>query len=174
VPEVTPWPGYDVERTSVRVVLIDDDGRILLFHTIDPTMPELGHWWELPGGGVEPGESYAETASREIEEETSFVLGPVEFGPARWRRDSTYARRHTRVWQHEVVVTAHVPGVAPRPGAAGRTPEELVDYLDHRWWSLAEIEAAAASTRFFPTLLPSLLRGFLDGESIDEPFDRWN
>ncbi len=173
MPAVTAWPAFDVERTSVRVVLLDDDGRVLLFRTIDPTMPELGEWWELPGGGVEPGESYADTAAREIEEETGFALEPSTFGPASWRRDSTYVRRHTRVWQHEVVVSARVRGRAPVPGAEGRTPEELDDYLDHRWWLVDEIEQAA-STRFFPTLLPSLIGGFLAGEAIDEPFDEWN
>jgi hypothetical protein len=98
---------------------------------------------------------------------------PQEFGPASWRRDSTYVRRHTRVWQHEVVVAAHVPGLAPVPAADGRTPEELDDYLDHRWWPIDEL-AAAATTRFFPSRLPHLLGDFLDGIEIDEPFDEWN
>jgi 8-oxo-dGTP pyrophosphatase MutT (NUDIX family) len=169
---VTEWPAYDVERTSVRVVLRDADGRMLLFHTVDPTMPEIGEWWELPGGGVEEGESYAETASREIAEETGFALAPEEFGPPTWRRDSTYVRRHTRFWQHEVVVTARIGDSAPVPRADGRTPEELEEYDRHRWWSLEEIEAS--SSRFFPTPLAALLRPFLDGSEIDEPFDLWN
>jgi 8-oxo-dGTP pyrophosphatase MutT (NUDIX family) len=169
---VTEWPAYDVERTSVRVVLRDADDRVLLFHTVDPTMPEIGDWWELPGGGVEPGESYAETASREIAEETGFDLAPGEFGPPTWRRDSTYVRRHIRFWQHEVVVTARVPASAPVPGAEGRTPEELEEYDAHRWWTLEEIEAS--TSRFFPTPLGALLRDFLDGADIDEPFDLWN
>ena len=171
---VTEWPGYDVERTSVRVVLRDDAGSVLLFRTVDPTTPSLGEWWALPGGGVESGESYSETASREIEEETGFVVPSVAFGPATWRRDSTYVRRQTRVWQHEVVVTAHVAGVAPVPGAEGRTPEELDDYVDHRWWPAAEVEAAVSTTRFFPSRLPELLGSFLAGAEIDEPFDHWN
>jgi 8-oxo-dGTP pyrophosphatase MutT (NUDIX family) len=169
---VTVWPAYDVERTSVRVVLRDAEGRVLLFHTTDPTMPEIGEWWELPGGGVEDGESYAETASREIAEETGFVLAPSEFGEPTWRRDSTYVRRHVRFWQHEVVVAARVAGSAPVPGADGRTPEELEEYDTHRWWSVEEIEASPQ--RFFPTPLGSLLRPFLDGAEIDEPFDHWN
>jgi ADP-ribose pyrophosphatase YjhB (NUDIX family) len=169
---VTPWPGYDVERTSVRVVLLDSDDRILLFHTSDPTMPEIGEWWELPGGGVEDGESYSQTASREIAEETGFALAPAEFGSPTWRRDSTYVRRHVRFWQHEVVVIARVPGSGPVPGAEGRTPHELEEYDAHRWWSVEEIETSRA--RFFPTPLPALLRSFLAGTQIDEPFDHWN
>jgi 8-oxo-dGTP pyrophosphatase MutT (NUDIX family) len=172
VPEVTQWPAYDVERTSVRVVLRDDAGSVLLFRTIDPTMPEIGEWWELPGGGVEGEETYAETASREIEEETGFRLPPSAFSAATWRRDSTYVRRHIRFWQHEVVVTAHVPGAAPSPVPDGRTPNELDEYVDHRWWPVDDI--AASRERFFPTPLPALVREFLAGAEIDESFDHWN
>jgi 8-oxo-dGTP pyrophosphatase MutT (NUDIX family) len=169
---VTQWPAYDVERTSVRVVLVDTEGRVLLFHTSDPTMPEIGEWWELPGGGMEDGESYAETAAREITEETGFVLAPGEFGPPTWRRDSTYVRRHVRYWQHEVVVTARVADAAPEPGAEGRTPTELEEYDAHRWWTVEELEQSAE--RFFPTPLPAMVRRFLGGDEIDEPFDLWN
>ena len=169
---VTEWPAYDVERTSVRVVLRDDDDRILLFRTVDPTMPELGEWWELPGGGVEPGESFAQTAVREVAEETGFALSVSSVSEATWRRDSTYVRRRTRVWQHEVVVHARVPGRAPVPGSAGRTPEEIDDYIDHGWWSVEEIRSA--SVRLFPSRLGVLLESFLAGASIDEPFDLWN
>jgi 8-oxo-dGTP pyrophosphatase MutT (NUDIX family) len=172
VPDVTEWPGYDVERTSVRVVLLDDADRILLFRTVDPTMPELGEWWELPGGGVEPGESHAETAVREIREETGFELDVADVSDATWRRDSTYVRRHTRVWQHEVVVHARVSGLAPEPASAGRTPEEIDDYIDHRWWSSSEVRGSAA--RMFPARLGELLDGFLSGVQIDEGFDHWN
>lgn len=172
MPEVTAWPAYDVERTSVRVVLRDDAGCVLLFRTIDPTMPELGQWWELPGGGVEGEESYAETAAREIAEETGFVLAPSDFGAPTWRRDATYVRRHRRFLQHEVVVAAHVPGVAPEPGAEGRTPNELDEYVGHRWWPVAAL--AASSERFFPSPLPGLVEEFLAGAEIDESFDYWN
>ena len=172
MPDVTQWPGYDVERTSVRVVLLDDADRILLFRTVDPTMPELGEWWELPGGGVEPGESYAETAVREIREETGFEIDVADVSDASWRRDSTYVRRHTRVWQHEVVVHARVSGLAPEPASAGRTPEEIADYIDHGWWSATEVRGSVA--RMFPARLGELLADFLSGVVIDEGFDHWN
>ena len=61
--------GYDIERSSVRVVLLDAAGAVLLFRTIDPAMPESGTWWELPGGGVEAGESAVDTAVREVLED---------------------------------------------------------------------------------------------------------
>jgi hypothetical protein len=32
---------YDVERTCVRVVLLDADERLLLFHTVEPGEPGI-------------------------------------------------------------------------------------------------------------------------------------
>jgi 8-oxo-dGTP pyrophosphatase MutT (NUDIX family) len=169
---VTPWPSYDVERTSVRVVLRDSDGRVLLFRTIDPTMPEVGQWWELPGGGIEQGESISQTAVREIGEETGFVLPLESVSEPTWRRDSTYVRRHVRTWQHEVVVVAGLTVSAPEPAADGRTPDELEEYVGHRWWSVGDI--ASSAERFFPGRLPDLIEDFLAGAEIDEPFDQWS
>ena len=164
--------GYDVERTSVRVVLLDADGRVLLFHTVDPLMPEIGQWHELPGGGMEPGESVEQTAVREIAEETGLVLPPDRIGPVTWRRTATYRRRHRRFLQHELVLAVRLDEPEPALRADGRTPEELEEYLGHRWWPVEEITASTA--RFFPGRLPELLPAFLRGEPIDEPFEHWN
>ncbi len=170
----TEWPAYDVERTSVRVVLLDRDGRVLLFRTLDPTMPELGRWWELPGGGVEDGESVLETAVREVAEETGFVLEAATVSDPSWTRSATYLRRHVRTLQHEVVVRARLSTAAPVPAPAGRTADELEDYVGHRWCTVEELTGAATDERFFPSRLPELLEEFLAGSSIDEPFDHWN
>jgi 8-oxo-dGTP pyrophosphatase MutT (NUDIX family) len=48
---------YDLERDAVRVVLTDTGGRVLLFHVLTPDEAPDG-WWELPGGGIDPGETY--------------------------------------------------------------------------------------------------------------------
>ena len=57
-------------------------------------------------------------------------------------------------------------------GSAGRTPEELEEYVASRWWTADEV--AASAERFFPGTLPELLPRLLAGESIDEPFEFWN
>ncbi|WP_410583990.1 NUDIX domain-containing protein [Amycolatopsis sp. lyj-108] len=52
-------------RVGARVLLLDAQDRVLLIHACDPDDP--GHqWWELPGGGVETGETLPKTALREI------------------------------------------------------------------------------------------------------------
>lgn len=146
----TSWPDFDLERTSVRVVLLDPTDRLLLFRTVDPLMARIGTWWELPGGGMEPGETIIDTAVREVAEETGFGLAADQIevetgGRARWRRNVTYLRRGVRTLQHEFVVVARIGAPAPDPDHAGRTPEELQDYVGHRWWSAAEVVAAGGS-----------------------------
>jgi 8-oxo-dGTP pyrophosphatase MutT (NUDIX family) len=47
-----------IERSAVRVVVVDADDKMVLFHTHDLDHPDLGQWWELPGGGIDPGETH--------------------------------------------------------------------------------------------------------------------
>ena len=51
-------------------VIVDDYGRILLLHRNTPTLSQ----WEMPGGKVEPGETAAQAAVREIAEELGVVV----------------------------------------------------------------------------------------------------
>jgi 8-oxo-dGTP pyrophosphatase MutT (NUDIX family) len=162
---------YDLERDAVRVVVADASGRVLLFHALTPEETPDG-WWELPGGGIDPGESYLEAAVREIREETGLVLDPAQVSQPTWRRDTTWRSRGQRRLQHEVVVLAQVTADQPPIVDGGRTPEELEDYVTARWWQVPEI--ISSRVRFYPGSLPELLPRFLAGEVIDEPFERWN
>jgi 8-oxo-dGTP pyrophosphatase MutT (NUDIX family) len=162
---------YDLERDAVRVVLSDGGGRVLLFHVLTPDQAPDG-WWELPGGGLGPGESYLEAAIREIREETGLVLDPAQVSPPSWRRDSTWMSRGKRRLQHEVVVHARIAADQPAIIDGGRTPQEVEDFITFRWWQVREI--TGSRQRFYPGRLPELLPAFLAGEAIDEPFELWN
>ena len=53
-------------------VIVGDGERILLGHaTRSPR-------WDIPKGGVEPGEGFAEAAARELQEETGLTVPPAE------------------------------------------------------------------------------------------------
>lgn len=56
-----------------KVVIIDQDGAHLLLHRSDH--PHFGTDPDLPGGGIEDGESPYQGVIREIYEETGIVIG---------------------------------------------------------------------------------------------------
>ena len=162
---------YDLVRSCVRVVLQDASGRVLLFRAqLESRSSE--HWWELPGGGIEPGETYQQTAVRELAEETGLLVSLAQVGPPRWRRTSTWTARGVRRLQHEVVVPVRLAADRPPITDGGRTPDELEEYVAARWWDVPDL--LASSERFYPGRLPALLPAFLAGAELTEPFERWN
>ncbi len=145
---------------------------MLLFHTRDPVHPEFGTWWELPGGGIDRGESFVEAAIRELREETGIIAAAGQVGPPLWRRRATFRHRHVRRLQNEVIVTVRLKTVGPAVDESRRLDYEKEDYFDFRWWPVPEVIASTA--RFYPGLLPKLLDRFLAGVEIDEPFEVWS
>jgi 8-oxo-dGTP pyrophosphatase MutT (NUDIX family) len=161
-----------VERDVVRAVVLDRHDHVLLFHTRDPTYPELGTWWELPGGGIDPGETFRAATVRELAEEAGLVVTPDQVGEPGWRRRATYRYRGERRISNEVVVLVRLPVTGPAVDGAGRVGFEDEDYFDFRWWPVGEVTGSAG--RFYPGRLPDLLGPFLAGEPLDEPFEHWS
>ena len=169
------WETYRVktiERSVVRAVVLDVDGHVLLFHTRDPTYPELGTWWELPGGGIEPGETYTDAIIRELAEEAGLAIQPDQIGAPNWRRRATFRYRGQRRINVEVIVLVQLPVPGPPVDGVGRVEFEDEDYFDFRWWPVGEV--LASDSRFYPGKLPHLLEAFLAGEQVDEPFEQWS
>lgn len=166
-----PLPGDlpILERSAVRVVVLDVEDRVLLLHVRDRDHPDLGTWWELPGGGIDPGETYVEAAVRELREEAGIVADGARLGPPNWRRRASFRSRGRRHLQDEVVVALRLPVPGPDVDESQRLDYEREDYFDFRWWPLPELRDSGA--RFYPGRLPVLLDPFLGGEEIDEPFE---
>ncbi|REE94940.1 NUDIX domain-containing protein [Thermomonospora umbrina] len=62
-------------RHAVRALLLDEDGRLVLFHRVKPGLPP---YWSTPGGGVEPTDAGPEEAlRRELDEELGATVGPL-------------------------------------------------------------------------------------------------
>ncbi|RLU96856.1 DNA mismatch repair protein MutT [Streptomyces griseocarneus] len=64
-----------IEKTVVGAVITDSDGKVLLLHR--QADDYLGGLWELPSGGVDPGESLVAALRREVVEETGLVVTAV-------------------------------------------------------------------------------------------------
>lgn len=161
-----------IERSVVRAVVLDPHDRVLLFHARDPTYPELGTWWELPGGGIEGAERYDETVVRELAEEAGIAIRPDQVGAPTWRRRATFRYRGERRVNNELIVRVRLATAGPVVDGAGRVGFEGEDYFDFRWWPVVEV--LSSTDRFYPGRLPALLEPFLAGEEIDEPFERWS
>lgn len=56
-------------RVTLKAVIMDDEGRTLV-------VKESGRdWWDIPGGGIDHGETIKEALARELLEEVSFEGG---------------------------------------------------------------------------------------------------
>lgn len=127
-------------RTAARVVLLDPDDRVLLFCDSDPGLPQY-RWWVTPGGGVDPGETEAQAAVREVAEETGAVITEQELvGPVA-RRVAVHGYSDQVLEQAECFYLARVDPFEVDVSAF--TEEEKVTMLDHRWWPLAELTGTA-------------------------------
>jgi 8-oxo-dGTP pyrophosphatase MutT (NUDIX family) len=122
-------------RQAGRVIVLDPDGRVLLFRYDDG--PPNGRHWSTPGGGLEPGESFAEGAQRELIEETGWTDVPV--GRELEERELTMGYGERIVRQHERFFLARVPQVRrPVHDVAGMHASDCI--AAWQWWTAEEID----------------------------------
>ncbi|KAF0847540.1 hypothetical protein FNL39_103438 [Nocardia caishijiensis] len=158
-------------RTSARVVLLDEQDRVLLLRGHDPMVPEVAFWFTV-GGGVEPGESLRETAVREVYEETGQRIDPAALRGPLWRRVAVFPFNGELIRSEELFFTLRAPGFDWRP--ADLTALERRTITDHRWCTPADIRALdATGEAVYPYHLDELLAEAIGAASADtEPVVR--
>lgn len=144
-------------RRAGRVLLVDAEGRVLLFHGRDPARPDHEYWF-TPGGGLDAGETTAQAAARELFEEVGLAVDPQSLGEpvfrdvtefpfdGRWyRQDQDFYLVRVDSWQVDT---------------AGFDEIELGSIDGYRWWSAPELERTP--DRYYPAELPTLLRSLVE------------
>ncbi|WP_308409522.1 NUDIX domain-containing protein [Streptomyces sp. A 4/2] len=151
---MTGVPVIRTPRRAARVAVLDPAGAVLMLRYDNE---EVGVHWALPGGGLEPGESFLAGARREVREETGW--GDVEPGAllCTWEHDFTRAGVPVRQFEHIHLARG------PRRDLAGDLVEAHAadGILGRRWWSPDEL--AGAPEALWPPRLPALLASYAPG-----------
>jgi tRNA threonylcarbamoyl adenosine modification protein YjeE len=150
------------QRSTVRVLLVDDADRVLLFHDSDAGLDPVVTWWMTPGGGIDEGEDELTAVVRELAEETGLQVDPARVRGPLARRRVRHGFSDVVVDQRDAFYVVRVP--AFEVSVAGHTEDEQRTILGHRWWTRAELAATVETV--YPGGLDELL-------ALAEQPDRW-
>jgi 8-oxo-dGTP pyrophosphatase MutT (NUDIX family) len=141
-------------RHSVRVLLLDQDDRLLLFRAQDPISD--APFWFPSGGGIQPGEDAQTAAVREVAEERGLV--GVALGAEVWHRRHVFTWRGVEWDQRERWFLARVAHF--EPDGAAFTDDERVDLTAWRSWTTEELDSTYDDLvpRDLPVRLRALIR----------------
>ena len=146
-------------RRGARLILLDAHDRVLMVRGHDVDNPARS-WWFTVGGGIDPGETAAEAAVRELREETGLLIGAKTLvGPVGTRTAAFHFARQT-VRQDEEYFLARIDDPGPVV-TDGWTDVERSFMDEARWLDLDTL--AAAAEEVFPEGLVDLVRGLRGG-----------
>ncbi|GAA2264931.1 hypothetical protein GCM10010145_43630 [Streptomyces ruber] len=148
-------------RHSARALLLDEDGRLLLFSSVDDDNGET--FWYPVGGGIKDGETPEEALRREVEEETGRT--EFEIGPQIWYRKAIASWGGNTYDCRERIYLCRVSHF--RIDTSGFSQGEIDTVSGHRWWTLDELDAT--TDRLVPADLAPRLRAVLTDGAPAEP-----
>lgn len=157
--------GKVIRRRCARVLLVDEDDRVLLFYSRDYMGPGV-EYYVTPGGGLEADETLAEGAAREVFEETGLRVGPGSLGPVVAASEGDWSDSPDLVIHSEdAYFFLRVPHFDPVRDRLEQI--EQAEFTEARWLTLGEITAADALV--FPARIADLLKGLLAGVTPPAP-----
>ena len=142
---------FVLRRRAARVICFDRDGRLLLIRASDPADRAKPAWWELPGGGLDPGESPEHAVLRELREEVG--LAEATIGPCVWVQHAEFTFAGWDFDQHERIHVAYTDGAITLETRLEAF--EALAFEGHRWWEIDDFMANDEPT------VPPRLREFL-------------
>jgi 8-oxo-dGTP pyrophosphatase MutT (NUDIX family) len=157
--------GFVLRRQAARVLCFDPAGRLLMIRSVDPADRSKPAWWELPGGGIDPGESPEGACLRELREEVG--LEDATMGPCVWTQHALFTFAGWDFDQHERLYVARSDGSIG--GATHLEAFEALAFQGHRWWEPDELLASDEPT--VPPRLREFLPRIVAGDYPDPPLD---
>jgi len=145
--------------------VFDPLGRVLMIEAHDPARRGGPGWWEVPGGGVDPGEDTAAAVHRELWEEAG--IRDAEVGPVVWVQSVEFTFGGWRFDQDEWIHVARCSGHTSAPG--GLETLEALAFGEQRWWDVDEL--VDSGERTIPYRMAEHLPALRDGQVPDEPID---
>jgi 8-oxo-dGTP diphosphatase len=140
-------------RPSSRLLVLDPTGCLLLFRFVHKHGALAGHaFWATPGGGLEPGETFAEAAIRELKEETGIVAISIGDSVARREFVMTMPEGEQVVADEQFFVVSVEEQRVLRDNWTALEVEVMADY---RWWTAAALKATQETV--WPKDLPEIL-----------------
>lgn len=149
-------------RKTVRLLLLDPEGRVLLTQFDDPSLSETDGagprvFWATIGGRMEGGEDVMATAAREAFEETGQTN--IEIGPVVWYGEQTLLVNDEPTYFKETFVVARTQDTALSD--EHWTEDERLLVKDMRWLSIEDLKSTSETV--FPETLPDLLPDIIAG-----------
>lgn len=143
-----------LDRRAGRVLLIDAQERVLLFRGSDPARPGVYYWFTV-GGGLDPGESTADAAIRELREETGLVVPSV--GEVIWSDVAEFTFEGQAYRQVQDFYVMRVESWTVNLDGHDAVERRSID--QHRWWSVDDL--TTTDDVYYPRELASVLGGIL-------------
>lgn len=142
-------------RTSARIVLLDQRGRVLMMRGHDPKRPDV-HFWFTLGGAVEAGETLKDAAVRELQEETGLQASPEDLRGPMWRRTATFPFDGAVIKSEELFFALRTEQF--EPVSTGFTALERRVIVGHKWCGAEDLRILAASGEaVYPRAMAELL-----------------